>query len=233
MLVSWDQDKGLYDHSTDLGKCVRRLIRANASGSCTQAEDLSDGPDSRVSKGARRGRPLSCVLRGCGKGQLSLSALRRQPIDSWQVFCLVSPNGGYNQLSAGVRVNPTAKTVAFWLVIVLFSALAYQVAHSTKSGATPGISFSEFLSQVDQGNVSEVTILGQEVRGRFKSDKTRFHTTTSVQPAMMAKELQQRRQRDGEGSAGGGLGGAVAGPGALCLAPSAVVHHGPADPAES
>ena len=144
MLVSWDQDKGLYDHSTDLGKCVRRLIRANASGSCTQAEDLSDGPDSRVSKGARRGRPLSCVLRGCGKGQLSLSALRRQPIDSWQVFCLVSPNGGYNQLSAGVRVNPTAKTVAFWLVIVLFSALAYQVAHSTKSGATPGISFSEF-----------------------------------------------------------------------------------------
>ena len=89
-------------------------------------------------------------------------------------------------------MNPTAKTVVFWLVIVLFSALAYQVAHSTESGATPGISFSEFLSQVDQCNVSEVTILGREVRGRFKSDKTRFHTTTSVQPAMMAKELQDK-----------------------------------------
>jgi cell division protease FtsH len=123
---------------------------------------------------------------------LSLSALRRQPIDSWQVFCLGSPNGGYNQLLAGVPVNPTAKTVVFWLMIALASALAYQVAHSPKSGATPGISFSEFLSQVDQGNVSEVTILGQEVRGRFKNDKTRFHITTSVQPAMMVKELQDK-----------------------------------------
>ena len=38
------------------------------------------------------------------------------------------------------------------------------------------ITFSEFLSNVDQGNVSEVTMIGQEVRGKFKNDKASFHT---------------------------------------------------------
>ena len=80
----------------------------------------------------------------------------------------------------------------FWFVIALSVTLAWQVAKGTNSSAKRAITFSEFLSQVDQGNVSEVTITGQEVRGQLKNDNMRFHTTMSVQPAMMVKELRDK-----------------------------------------
>ena len=75
-------------------------------------------------------------------------------------------------------MNSTVKTIVFWLVIVLSGVLLWQVVKGANSGAKDReINFSEFLSQVDQGNVSEVTMIGQEVRGKFKNDKAGFHTT--------------------------------------------------------
>ena len=75
-------------------------------------------------------------------------------------------------------MNSTVKTVVFWLVIVLSGVLLWQVVKAGNSGAKEReINFSEFLSQVDQGNVTEVTMIGHEVRGKFKNDKAAFHTT--------------------------------------------------------
>ena len=54
------------------------------------------------------------------------------------------------------------------------------------------INFSEFLANVDQGNVSEVTMIGQEVRGKFKNDKAGFHTTVMSGYTDMIKELRDK-----------------------------------------
>ncbi|MGO9305303.1 MAG: ATP-dependent zinc metalloprotease FtsH, partial [Candidatus Korobacteraceae bacterium] len=90
-------------------------------------------------------------------------------------------------------MNSTVKTVVFWLVIVLSGVLLWQVVKGANSGAKErDITFSEFLSQVDAGNVSEVTIIGQEVRGKFKNDKASFHTTIMAGYTDMVKELRDK-----------------------------------------
>jgi cell division protease FtsH len=90
-------------------------------------------------------------------------------------------------------VNSTVKTVVFWLVIVLSGVLLWQVVKGANSGAKErDITFSEFLSQVDQGNVSEVTIVGPEIRGKFKNDKATFHTTSVEGYPDMIKEMRDK-----------------------------------------
>jgi cell division protease FtsH len=53
------------------------------------------------------------------------------------------------------------------------------------------INFSQFLSDVDQGNVSEVTINAQELRGKFK-DQSGFTTTAPVNYPDMIKSLRDK-----------------------------------------
>ncbi|HUI84546.1 MAG TPA: ATP-dependent zinc metalloprotease FtsH [Candidatus Binatia bacterium] len=90
-------------------------------------------------------------------------------------------------------MNSTVKTVVFWLVIVLSGVLLWQVVKGANSGPKErDITFSEFLSQVDQGNVTEVTMIGQEVRGKYKNDKAGFHTTAPASYPDMIKELRDK-----------------------------------------
>jgi len=78
-------------------------------------------------------------------------------------------------------VNSTVKTIVFWLVIVLAGVLLWQVVKGANSGAKEReINYSEFMSQVDQNNVSEVTVLGSDVRG--KRCTSRCATTVSTSP---------------------------------------------------
>ena len=90
-------------------------------------------------------------------------------------------------------MNSTVKTVIFWLVIVLSAFLLWQVVRTGSSGSQKEakISFSQFLSDVDQGNVSEVTITGQEVRGKFKNQGP-FSTTGPLNYPDMIKTLRDK-----------------------------------------
>ena len=90
-------------------------------------------------------------------------------------------------------MNSTVKTVLFWLVIVLSCVLLWQVVKAGGSGAKDKpINFSEFMSQVNQGNVYEVTISGTEVQGHYRNDKTGFHTTVPSNYPDMIKQLQDK-----------------------------------------
>ncbi len=90
-------------------------------------------------------------------------------------------------------MNSTVKTVVFWLVIILSGVLLWQVVKAGSSGAKEReINFSEFMSQVDQGNVSEVTTNGPEVRGKFKNDKASFHTTVPSNYSEMYNTLRNK-----------------------------------------
>jgi cell division protease FtsH len=82
--------------------------------------------------------------------------------------------------------------VIFWLVIVISAVLLWQVVRSGSSGQKEKpINFSQFLSDVDQGNVSEVTINAQELRGKFK-DQSGFTTTAPVNYPDMIKSLRDK-----------------------------------------
>ncbi len=89
-------------------------------------------------------------------------------------------------------MNSTVKTVIFWLVIVLSAFLLWQVVRTGSNGPKEkAINFSQFLENVDQGNVKEVTITAQEVRGKFKDD-TGFNTTAPANYPDMIKNLRDK-----------------------------------------
>jgi cell division protease FtsH len=90
-------------------------------------------------------------------------------------------------------VNSTVKTVVFWLVIVLSAFLLWTVV---KQGGTSQkekeVNFSQFMTDVDQGNVKEVTITGMEVRGKFANDNSGFHTTAPSNYPQMIDTLRTK-----------------------------------------
>ncbi len=90
-------------------------------------------------------------------------------------------------------MNSTVKTIVFWLVIVLSGVLLWQVVKNGSPGSKEKeINFSEFMSQVNQSNVAEVTVIGTEVRGKYKNDKVSFHTTVPPNYPDMYKTLQDK-----------------------------------------
>jgi cell division protease FtsH len=90
-------------------------------------------------------------------------------------------------------VNSTVKTVVFWLVIVLSAFLLWQVVKAGGAGQKEQeFNFSKFMSEVDQGNVKEVTINLQEVHGKLQNDGSSFHTTVPVNYPDMIKMLRDK-----------------------------------------
>jgi len=88
-------------------------------------------------------------------------------------------------------VNSTVKTVVFWLVIVLAGVLLWQVVKGANSGAKEReIIYSEFMSQVDKDNISEVTVVGNDIHGKYKNDKSSFHVTIPTNYTEMYKPLR-------------------------------------------
>jgi len=89
-------------------------------------------------------------------------------------------------------VNSTLKTVLFWAVIIVSAFLLWQVVRTGNSGQKDKeINFSQFMSNVDQGLVREVTVIGLEVRGKL-SDGSQFHTTVPPNYPDMYKTLREK-----------------------------------------
>jgi cell division protease FtsH len=83
--------------------------------------------------------------------------------------------------------------VVFWLVIVLSAFLLWQVMKAGSAGPKEKEpNFSQFLSDVDQGNVKDVTITGMEVRGHYRNDNSPFHTTAPVNYPDIYKMLKDK-----------------------------------------
>jgi cell division protease FtsH len=90
-------------------------------------------------------------------------------------------------------VNSTVKTVVFWMVIILSAVLLWQVVKAGNTGQKDkDINFSQFMADVDQGNVKEVTISGMEVHGKYRNDNSGFHTTAPANYPDMIKALKDK-----------------------------------------
>jgi cell division protease FtsH len=89
-------------------------------------------------------------------------------------------------------VNSTVKTVLFWLLIVVSAALLWEVVKSARDGQKDvEVNVTQFMTDVDAGNVRELTVNGMEVTGKHR-DGSAFHTTAPLNyftPEML-KSLQ-------------------------------------------
>jgi cell division protease FtsH len=91
-------------------------------------------------------------------------------------------------------VNSTVKTVLFWVLIIVSAVLLWQVVKSARDGQKDAeLNVSQFMSDVDQGNIRELTVNGMEVRGKHK-DGSAFHTTapSNYFTPEMLKSLQSK-----------------------------------------
>jgi cell division protease FtsH len=68
-------------------------------------------------------------------------------------------------------LNPLQKNIALWLVISLVFVLLYHLFNQPKS-ASGSLVFSEFVSQVEKGQVTEVTLQGENISGKLADGKT-------------------------------------------------------------
>ncbi len=81
-------------------------------------------------------------------------------------------------------MNSTLKSLLFWMVLVVVGVLIWQF--STQFNRTPKpITLTEFLQKVDQEQVAQVTITGNDIVGKFKSvvggDSDEFRTYVAPQ----------------------------------------------------
>ena len=85
-----------------------------------------------------------------------------------------------------LTVNSNIKNAVFWLVIVMSAFLLWQVVRSGQSTPTsPEISYSEFLTQIEAGNVQKVTISRTQVHGQYRDGRSLRVTTPASQEGMV------------------------------------------------
>jgi len=89
-------------------------------------------------------------------------------------------------------VNSTVKTIIFWVVIAVSAVALWQVVKNANSGQkVKEINFSQFMADVDQSAVKDVTLTGMEVTGKT-NDGSSFHTTAPANYPDMIKKLQDK-----------------------------------------
>jgi cell division protease FtsH len=91
-------------------------------------------------------------------------------------------------------VNSTVKTVLFWLLIVVSAVLLWEVVKGARDGQKDvELNSSQFIANVDQGKIHELTVNGMEVRGKL-TDGQQFHTNmpTNYFTPEMLNNLQSK-----------------------------------------
>jgi cell division protease FtsH len=66
-------------------------------------------------------------------------------------------------------LNSTLKSLVFWMVLVVIGVLVWNLSTTFKKPATT-VTFSDFMNQVELGQVATVTITGDEITGTYKTD---------------------------------------------------------------
>lgn len=92
-------------------------------------------------------------------------------------------------------MNRTFKTVVFWLVLGISALLLWEVVKAAHEGPSAEISYTRFMSEVEAGNVDNVTVAGQQIRGWYREGKGSFH---AVGPSSQSAYLDALRNKNVE-----------------------------------
>ncbi len=91
-------------------------------------------------------------------------------------------------------MNSTVKTILFWLLIAVSAVLLWEVVKNARDSQKEAeLNVTQFMSDVDQGNIRELTVNGMEVRGK-RRDGSAFHSTvpTNYFTPEMLKSLKDK-----------------------------------------
>ena len=73
-------------------------------------------------------------------------------------------------------MNSNIKTIIFWAVLVCVAIVLWAVVKNNKGRPEKQIMFTEFIKQLDENNIKNVTITGNEVKGDFVNENASFRT---------------------------------------------------------
>ena len=89
-------------------------------------------------------------------------------------------------------MNSNIKTAVFWVVLICVAVLLFAVVRTGQGRKEQQITFTEFMDKVQQGQVKEVTISGNEVHGNYKDPNTGLHTLIPSNYPDVYKLLQEK-----------------------------------------
>jgi cell division protease FtsH len=90
-------------------------------------------------------------------------------------------------------MNSNFQKLAIWVaILVLLAALFNLFNNSTPSRRGNEITYSEFLTAVDAGNVSEATLAGNHIYGTMRDGGTAFSTYAPPQDPTLVERLQKK-----------------------------------------
>ena len=90
-------------------------------------------------------------------------------------------------------MNQFYKNISLWLVIFLMMILLYSMINKPRT-ASEKLNFSDFISQVDSGKITSVTIQGNDIFGKYDGkDGKEFHTYKPVSDADLTKKLLDKK----------------------------------------
>jgi cell division protease FtsH len=90
-------------------------------------------------------------------------------------------------------MNPNMKNMVLWMMVALLLVFLFNLLSTGTRPAEEEVIFSEFMSRVEQGDVSEVTIRDLYIYGTFKNG-VKFKTYTADYPDMV-KTLRDKQVR--------------------------------------
>ncbi|MDH3739619.1 MAG: ATP-dependent zinc metalloprotease FtsH, partial [Alphaproteobacteria bacterium] len=88
-------------------------------------------------------------------------------------------------------MNNFGKNIVLWVIIALLVLALFNLfQNSGRNGAEQQLAFSDFIAQVESGQVSEVTIEGNDVTGKLQNG-TAFKTYTPDDPQLVQRLTDQ------------------------------------------
>jgi cell division protease FtsH len=90
-------------------------------------------------------------------------------------------------------VNSNIKTAIFWVVLICVAVLLWTVVRTGKGPRQTAINFSQFLSDVDEGKVKQVTFRGTDVQGDYKDVNAGFKTQVPINYPDIYKKLEDKK----------------------------------------
>jgi cell division protease FtsH len=102
-------------------------------------------------------------------------------------------------------VNSTVKTVVLWVVLLLVGFVLWKMIQGGNSSAKDEeISYSDFMSKVNAGNIQDVTITQNEAHGHYRDKNAQFHLIVPANNPEMLKALDANKVkvtfRDNQGA---------------------------------
>jgi cell division protease FtsH len=91
-------------------------------------------------------------------------------------------------------VNSTVKTAIFWLVMICTAILLWAVVKNTSPGREKAYTFTQFLDEIQAGNVTDVTISGgNQVKAKLRNTNVQLVTVIPANYPDIYKLLQDKK----------------------------------------